>query len=72
MKKNAGFENVLTYAELRPYLGKIRVFVPTKRWYVIETLKSHYDHTHYPEHLKITREVLAEKSINDITCMTKL
>ena len=72
LKKKAGFENVLTYAELRPYLGKIRVFVPTKRWYVIETLKSHYDHTHYPEHLKITRDVLAEKSINDINVYDKV
>ena len=32
-----------------------------KRWYVIETLKSHYEHTHYSEHLEITRDVLKDK-----------
>lgn len=51
----------LEYKQIEPYLGKIKVFTPKKRWYVIETLKSHYDHTHYPEHLEITRKVVVEK-----------
>jgi hypothetical protein len=51
----------LSYEQIQPYLGRVRIFTPKKRWYVIETLKSHYEHTHYPEHLVITREVLAEK-----------
>lgn len=47
--------------QIVPYLGKIKVFTPKKRWYLIETLESHYAHTHYREHLEITRKVLVEK-----------
>lgn len=50
--------HILTETDIRPYLGKIKVFTPTKRRYYIETLKSHYDHTHYPEHLKATRKTV--------------
>ena len=37
------------------------VFVPKKRRYFIETLYSHYAHTHYAEHLDATREIIAER-----------
>lgn len=47
--------------QIEPYLGKIKIFVPKKRRYWIESLKSHYDHTHYPEHLIVTREVVVTK-----------
>lgn len=47
--------------QIIPYLGKVKIFTPKKRWYVIETLKSHYVHTHYPEHIDITRKVIVEK-----------
>lgn len=42
-------------------LGKIKVFIPKKRRYYIETLYSHYAHTHYAEHLDITRKIIEEK-----------
>lgn len=61
MGKRAGFENILTYKELEPYLGDIKVFVPKKRRYYIETLYSHYGHTHYVEHLDETRKIIAER-----------
>lgn len=61
MKKKKGFENVLTMAELKPYLGKTLVFVPNKRKYYIESLYSHYEHTHYAEHLDETRRIILEK-----------
>lgn len=51
----------MEYEQIKPYLGKIKIFTPKKRWYVIETLKSHYEHTHYSEHLEITRDVLKDK-----------
>jgi hypothetical protein len=35
--------------------------VPKKRRYVIESLYSHYDHTHYGEHLDVTRQIIEEK-----------
>ena len=61
MKRRAGFDNVLTRAEIEPYLGRIRLFTPNKRRYYIETLYSHYAHTHYAVHLDETREILSEK-----------
>ena len=52
---------VLTYKELKPLLNKYRIFVPRKRRYYIETLYSHYAHTHYAEQLDITRMIIQEK-----------
>lgn len=51
----------VTYERLKAYLGKIKVFLPKKRRYRIETLKSHYNHTHCSDHLDVTRAVLMEK-----------
>ena len=42
-------------------LGKYEIFVPTPQHYFIETLYSHYAHTHYAEHLDATRAVLSER-----------
>lgn len=53
------FESVLTYDQIRPYLGKIRIFTPNKRKYYIETLYDHYKHTHYAEQLDETRAIIA-------------
>lgn len=60
-KVDSIWDSVLTYKELRPYLGKIKIFVPTKRRYFIETLYSHYEHTHYSSQLDETRKVISEK-----------
>ena len=38
----------------------IFVILPKKRHYVIETLYSHYAHSHYPEDLDVTERVLQE------------
>lgn len=61
MKSKANFDSILTYTELKPYLGKIKVFIPKKRKYYIESLYNHYKHTHYVEHLDETRKIIAEK-----------
>lgn len=61
LKNKKGFENILSYNELKPYLGQIKVFVPTKRNYYIESLYSHYAHTHYALHLDETRKILEKK-----------
>lgn len=55
------WNNVLTYDDIKPYLGKVKVFVPKKRWYVIETLYSHYEHTHYAIQLDLTRKIIQER-----------
>lgn len=49
---------IISRKELAPMLGKYKVFVPTKRHYYIETLFSHYQHTHYIEHLYTTRAII--------------
>lgn len=61
IKNRRGFENVLTKKELEPYLGNVKVFIPRKRKYYIETLYSHYEHTHYASQLDETRKVIEEK-----------
>lgn len=59
--KTGEFDKVLTYGELAPYLGTVKIFVPLKQKYYIETLYSHYAHTHYASHLEQTRIVLSKK-----------
>jgi hypothetical protein len=54
------FDRILKEEELRPLLGRYQVFLPRKQYYVIETLYSHYAHTHYIEHLDKTRQILEE------------
>ena len=46
------FDSILTSEELEPMLGKYEVFVPRERRYMIETLYSHYAHTHYADILE--------------------
>lgn len=55
------FDKILTYKELEPMLGKYKVFVPARRHYFIESLESHYEHSHYIEHLQKTRGILEER-----------
>lgn len=63
MKSNDGYRNasMISYDDISPFLGKIRVFVPEKRRYYIETLYSHYKHTHYAEQLEETGRIIEEK-----------
>ncbi len=55
------FEQVLSRGQAEQILQEARVVVPKKRNYYIESLYSHYAHTHYAEHLDKTREILAEE-----------
>ncbi len=54
------WKSVLTYDELKPYLNQIKLFVPRKRKYYIETLYSHYGHTHDAKHLDETRKIISD------------
>lgn len=60
-KENDLYSGILTYENISNYLDKIKIFVPKKRKYYIESLYSHYAHTHYAEHLDIVREIINEK-----------
>lgn len=54
-------ENVLTSEEVNKLVPKYKIIVPKKRRYYIESLYEHYKHTHYVEHLDITRNIIEEK-----------
>jgi len=54
------FDQVLRRDELLPMLQEHKIIVPRKRYYFIETLWSHYAHTHYIEHLEVARQIIAE------------
>lgn len=59
--KEKRLECVLTRNDLETLLNDCDIIVPKKRKYYIETLYSHYEHSHYAEHLDITREIILEK-----------
>lgn len=48
----------ISYNELRKYLGKYDLLLPHKRYYVIETLKSHYANTFDVKHLDLARDTI--------------
>ena len=51
---------VLKKSDIEKDLSRIKIFVPSKRHYYIETLYSHYAHTHYASQLDETRKVIEE------------
>ena len=71
-KKADLFDRVITYNDLKQDLGKYKIFVPKKRNYIIETLYSHYKHTHYIEQLDETRKVIELKYPNYIKSYDKV
>jgi hypothetical protein len=50
--------SVITYNEIEPMLSEFKVFVPEKRHYFIESLYSHYAHTHDAKHFEIVSEII--------------
>lgn len=60
-KSKDPFDNILTSAEINKLIPRYKIFVPKKRKYYIETLYSHYAHTHYAEHLIVTKKIIAKK-----------
>ncbi|MCM1376583.1 MAG: DUF4422 domain-containing protein [Muribaculum sp.] len=61
VRRREPFSGILTYCQLLPMLGRYSVFVPRRRRYYIENLYTHYQHTHYGEHLDRAREILASR-----------
>lgn len=57
-KQHSKMECVLNEEELYHLIKAFDVIVPKKQYYVIETLYSHYAHTHYKEHLDETRKII--------------
>lgn len=55
------WQKVLKESDIEADLVKIKVFVPSKRRYWIETLYSHYKHTHHIYQLDETRKIIQEQ-----------
>lgn len=51
---------ILSKSELQDLFEESDVIVPKKRKYYIETLYSHYAHTHDANHLDVTRQIVSE------------
>ena len=60
--KNDLVRSAINHEEIMPILGEYSVFVPKKRIYFVETLFSHYAHTHSEDHLRITRRIIEQDS----------
>lgn len=56
---DTNWESVLTQKQAEYLCQNYDVILPAKRRYWIETIESHYKHTHDVRHLKITREIIA-------------
>ena len=62
-KKNRDiYADILSDREIRELTDKYSVILPKKRHYYIETLYTHYAHTHYAEHLDLTRSIIERLS----------
>ncbi|KAF0488642.1 DUF4422 domain-containing protein [Pediococcus acidilactici] len=64
--------NVLKRKDVEKLLNKADVILPKKRRYYIETIYSHYIHSHHEEPLKETRKVIEEKYPNYLESFDKV
>lgn len=60
-KYGSVWERVLCCQDIEPFIGKVKVFVPLKRHYYMESLYSHYAHTHYADQLDKTRSIISNQ-----------
>lgn len=72
VRKDRMIDGALKYDELKPLLGKYKVFVPRKRHYYIETLYSHYSHTFDKKHLDICRDYIGLNTPDYLTAFNKV
>lgn len=65
------YRRVLDRRHLENLLKSTDVIMPKKRHYFIESIYSHYEHTHYKEHLDITREIIKNRSPEYLTAFDR-
>lgn len=56
--KRGNFKDLLDSATLESLLIKNDIILPKKRQYYIETVRTHYEHTHYGKDLSITEKTI--------------
>jgi len=59
-RKKDKWESVLTLAQAKKLLENNDIILPNKRNYFIETIYSHYAHTHDSSHLDFTRKIIEQ------------
>lgn len=59
LTQKSKFKHIVTDEEIENYLNEYDLLIPQKRNYFIETLYSHYIHSHKKEGLDVTRKVIA-------------
>lgn len=60
-KSKDKIDNAITKQEMEELLKHTDIILPKKRYYFIETLYSHYAHTHYEKDLQNLKKVLNQK-----------
>ena len=65
--KNNNWESVLTQVQAEYLRQNADIVLPKKRRYWIETIESHYRHTHDISHLRLTREIISERCPEYVT-----
>lgn len=66
------YDAILSGEEIKRLVKKTDVILPEKRRYYIESLYSHYAHTHYAEHLDLTREILSKTEPDYLSAYDKV
>lgn len=72
VNRNDMIGSVITHEEIQPMLGRYKVFVPKKRRYYIETLGSHYAHTHDENHFQIVRKIIEKDCSEYLTAFDRV
>ena len=55
------WDSILSETKAEQLLENVDVILPAKRYYLIETIFSHYAHSHYAKDLEVTEQVLRER-----------
>ena len=66
------WQRILTKPQAEQLLSKADVILPKKRIYAIETLYSHYAHSHHANDLDITRQVISESYPDYLTAFDEV
>lgn len=60
VRLHSPWTKILKSEDVERLMEKYRILVPAKRRYYIETLYSHYEHTHFVHHLHVTRGIISK------------
>ena len=61
-KEKDALKSILNTLETHQLCSKYDIILPQKRRYYIETIWSHYQHTHDISHLEITRKIIEQRT----------